>query len=188
MKIAQNELIDKLIQQVQENLATTSTFLNLSTEELNTRLSADSWSILECMAHLNLYGDYYIEKINTDLISNSKPKKKDIYKGGWLGNYFTNLMAPVNKKIKNKMPSPKDKNTLGKKLDKNTLEIRIDQQLRIITLLENARNSDLEGMRVPITISKMIKLKLGDTFRFVIAHEHRHTLQSLNIIHALEVY
>ncbi|MBB6460956.1 DinB family protein [Flammeovirga kamogawensis] len=188
MKISQNELLDALILQVQENLATTTTFLNLTTEELNTRLSATSWSILECMAHLNLYGDYYIEKIDTDLKTKNKPKKKDSYKGGWLGNYFTNLMAPVNQKIKNKMPSPKDKNTIGQTLDKSTLEIRIEQQLKIIKLLESARNSDLGGMRVPITISKMIKLKLGDTFRFLIAHEHRHTLQSLNIIHALEVY
>lgn len=63
----------------------------------------------------------------------------------------------------------------------------IDHQKKLLQLLDTARSRDLNAIRIPITITKFIKLKLGDTFRFLVAHEQRHLVQARNAIHALGI-
>jgi hypothetical protein len=45
-------------------------------------------------------------------------------------------------------------------------------------LLERSREINLNKAKVPISIAKFIRLKLGDVFNFLIAHNHRHVLQA----------
>ena len=54
----------------------------------------------------------------------------------------------------------------------------IEQQEKLLQLLEAARTVDLNKASCAISISKWIKLKLGDTFLFFIAHQYRHILQA----------
>lgn len=69
-------------------------------------------------------------------------------------------------------------NPMGKKLDKSVLETFIAQLNQMLQILETARNKDLNRIKTSISISKWIKLKLGDTLRIVIYHNHRHILQA----------
>jgi hypothetical protein len=61
-----------------------------------------------------------------------------------------------------------------------------EQQQMILELLETARTKNLRSIRIPISISKLIKLTLGDTFRFVIAHHQRHFVQIENTLAAVK--
>jgi len=54
----------------------------------------------------------------------------------------------------------------------------IAQQKQMIQLLNDAENVNLNKVKTSISISKFIKLKLGDTFRFVIYHNLRHIEQA----------
>ena len=58
----------------------------------------------------------------------------------------------------------------------------IQHQKRLLQLLEASRQKSLNQIKVPISISKLLKLKLGDTFRFFIAHEQRHFIQARNTL------
>ena len=58
----------------------------------------------------------------------------------------------------------------------------IDQKVKLQQLLDIANDRDLNSIRIPITLTKMIKLKLGDLFRFLIAHEQRHMVQARNTL------
>ena len=60
-------------------------------------------------------------------------------------------------------------------------------QNKLLQLLDVARRRNLDAIRIPISISKLIRLKLGDTFRFLIAHEQRHMIQARNAIKAIGV-
>jgi len=44
--------------------------------------------------------------------------------------------------------------------------------------LNTAKKFDLNAVKVGISIAPIIKLKLGDVFRFMIAHQVRHILQA----------
>ncbi len=58
----------------------------------------------------------------------------------------------------------------------------LEQQQRLLGLLERAKQKDIGAIRTSISISPFIKLKVGDTFRFFVAHEQRHFLQIANTL------
>ena len=60
-------------------------------------------------------------------------------------------------------------------------------QHKLLQLLDVARRRNLNSVYVPAAFSKLIRFKLGDAFRFLIAHEQRHMIQARNAIKAVGV-
>jgi len=169
---------EKLIQQLLEQTRQiTNQAENLKTLDLNTltwKENNTSWSILECLEHLNLYGDFYLPQIETKLkTSISNPEIE--FKSGLLGNYFAKSMLPKEKL--NKMKTFKDKNPLNAKLDTAVIDKFIGQQIKLMDLLNQSRNVSLNKVKIPTSISSFITIKLGDTFQFYINHIIRHLKQ-----------
>ena len=175
MTIISEKLIKDLIERTRININQAEKLSLLPTEKLNFRAQKESWSILECFEHLNLYGDFYIPEIRKR-IENSKTQPKENFKSGLLGNYFAKSMLPKEKL--NKMKTFKDKNPIGSKLDKSTIKRFISQQEKILNLLDKSREIDLNKTKTAISISKLIKLKIGDTFRVVVYQNERHLVQA----------
>lgn len=179
MIVTSEELLKDLANRTQINIQQAKKFSTLSTEKLNYRKQEKSWNILECFEHLNLYGDFYIPEIS-NCIKNSKTHPKVDFKSGILGNYFAKSMLP--KKELNVMRTFKDKNPIGDILDKTIIERFILQQEHILNLLDASRTIDLNKTKTAISISKLIKLKIGDTFRVLIYHNERHIVQANKIL------
>ena len=179
MKTQSEKLISKLIEVTRQNLNFAELLKQKSDSELNWRENPESWNVLECLEHLNLYGDFYIPEIEI-VIKNSKTNFTLDFKSGFLGNYFAMSMLPKGKL--NKIKTFKNKNPLNSNLDKVSINRFVDQQLKFIELLDKSRNIDLNKIKVKISISKWIKLKLGDIFRFVINHNSRHIQQIERIL------
>jgi len=150
-----------------------------SSEKLNHKNNAESWSILECLEHLCLYGDFYLPEIE-NRISKSKYSSDENFKSGILGNYFAKSMLPKDKM--KKMKTFKDKNPMGSKLDKSTIDRFIVQQQKMLELLIKSKSVSLNKTKASISISNFIKLKLGDTFRFVVNHDTRHIIQAKKLL------
>ena len=173
------ELIQDLIERTRISINQTEKFCAFSAGQLNWRVEENSWSILECFEHLNLYGDFYIPEITRRIeYSQTTPNKN--FKPGLLGDYFAKSMLPREKL--NKMKTFKDKNPFGSTLDKSTIERFLSQQKQILNLLDKSRQIDLNKTKTAISISKWIKLKLGDTFRVVIYHNQRHIAQAQKVL------
>lgn len=172
---------DKLIQELRQisgsNLKDVQDFKKLSTDQLNLRESDDSWSILECIEHLNRYGDFYIPEMEKQLKKHVHFAKAEKFKTGFIGNYFARTMLPGSKKIK----TFKSMNPIGSELTATVLDKFIQQQEKLLELLETASKSDLNKIKTSISISKLIRLKLGDTLRVVIYHNQRHVGQAKRI-------
>jgi hypothetical protein len=173
------ELLQDLLERTQENKNKAEGYNTLPLETLNWKSSPDSWSILECLEHLNRYGDYYIPEIEKRITASThKPSK--IFKSGWLGNYFANSMLPKEKL--NRMKTFKSMDPKGSSLDKGVLSKFIVQQQAIANLLNKSKEVDLTKTKTGISISKWIKLRLGDTFRVVIYHNQRHLVQAERVL------
>lgn len=180
MKINQETLIDELIAITNEAIVAVSEFKNLSLEQLNYKETEIKWSILECCEHLNLYGDFYLPEIENQLLAHPTENKSFVFKTGILGNYFANSMKAKNGQLK-KMNSPKDKNPSNSELSVSTLD-RLMKQLQLLKqLLNQSRKVNLIKAKTPISISKLIKLRLGDTFRFFTYHIERHIEQAKRV-------
>lgn len=181
MKIQTEALIVDLKNRTNQLIAEAEALKGKSEEELNYKQHAESWSALECLEHLNLYGRFYLPEIKKQ-IGQRKGKQEQVFKSGWLGNYFANSMLPKAKL--NKMKTFKNMNPLNSRLDKKVIDEFINQQKEMLHLLEEAHKVSLNKTRTAISISKLIKLKLGDTFRFVIYHNQRHMVQANRIQNA----
>lgn len=179
MKISNRSLLAELKNKTQNVLNEAELFLELSNEELNFKQSPESWSILECLEHLNLYGRFYIKEIERAM-SNDKSSPSSTFKSGWLGNYFANSMKP-NPNMK-KMKTFTNMNPVNSILDKSVIHEFINQQKKMLSLLEKAETKNLSKIKCGITITKLLKLRLGDTFRFVIYHNERHMAQAKRAI------
>lgn len=177
MKFKTEELLAELIEQTRININKVENFRELSDTELNHKENTEKWSILECIEHLNLYGDFYNPEIRKR-IETSHSKANLIFKSGVIGNYFVNMMLP--KKKLNKMKTFKDKNPAGSSLDSIVIDKFISQQKEFLELIESSKNINLTKTKTAVSISKVIKIRLGDTFRFIVAHNQRHLIQAEN--------
>ena len=172
-------LISELIEMTKENFARSEKFTKLSENELNFKINPEKWSILECFEHLNRYGDYYLPEIRSCIQTSLNPNEGE-FKSGILGNYFAKSMLPKEKL--NKMKTFKSMNPIGSNLDKSVLDKFQKQQKTLLELLEQAKTVSLTKNKTGISISKWIKLRLGDTFRVVIYHNLRHIVQAEKVM------
>jgi hypothetical protein len=170
-------LLDDLIRLTEANSQAVVRLKALDSKQLNFRQNNKSWSILECIEHLNLYGDFYLPEIEKQILAQLGSKKPGIFKSGVLGGYFANIMQVKNGKIK-KMKSPKDKNPINSNLNITTIDRFLKQQELLKSLLNQAKNVDLVKTKTSISLTKLVKLRLGDTFRFFVYHIERHVKQA----------
>ena len=168
-------LLDALEQRTESHLSEAiNSFQNLSEKKLLQPAVNGGWSIAQCLEHLNRYGNHYLPAIQKGLEQGFPTDDK--FKSTWLGNYFIKMMDPDSsaKKIKTfKEYSP------APTLDPYAVVAEfIHQQETLLKYLRAARNKDLNKIKIAISLTKWIKLKLGDTFQFLIAHNERHMRQA----------
>jgi hypothetical protein len=89
-------------------------------------------------------------------------------------------------KVKNngikKIKSPKDKIPQKSIFDLSTLEQFQKDLRKIKELVQNSKNVDLSKTKCAISLTPLIKLRLGDTINFYLRHIERHVWQAKNAI------
>lgn len=186
-KFKSEELIDQLEADVRHLIAAAEHLQQADAVKLSYPPAEGKWSAAQALEHLNMYNRYYLPMIEKAMVH--IPKEVNAwFVPGFFGNYFTNMMMPKNVyEIKNKMRAMKSfRPDRGVNVEGVFKEF-IEHQKKLLQLLETARKRNLEQVRIPISISKMIRLKLGDVFRFLVAHEQRHMIQARNAIRATGV-
>jgi len=177
MKIKQSLLIRQLRALTQTAQAQAKEFQSYSIEQLNYKSSPTDWSVLECMEHLCLYGKFYLPEIG-DSIKKGTHIEEVQFKSGFIGNYFVNMIKATNAK---KIKATKPMDPTGSELDLSTLNEFLRQLEWLDALLVEAQNVDLTKVKTAISLTRFIKLRLGDTLRFVVHHNDRHLLQAKRI-------
>lgn len=181
-----NTLIDELIATTVSNQNfITSKVLQLTDKQLNWRQNTNTWSVNEVLAHLNEYANYYNE-VFTDRIEKTKFKDpKEIFTSSPLGRSAWKSMKLGNaRNIKRKFKAPRNYNpTFYPELITNQdAENFVDYQTTFIDILEKAKQVNLRKVKVPISISKIVRLRLGDALMFVTYHNERHIEQIKNLV------
>lgn len=179
------ELLDQLQADVRQLILEATHLKSTDPGILLQEPAAGKWSVIQVLEHLNSYGDYYLVAIEKSL-EQHKPAI-EFFKPGWAGDYFTKMMKPdENRTIKHKMQAPKDHRPNKRPDAFPVLTTFLEQQHYLLELLERAKAKNIGSIRTPISISRLIKLKVGDVFRFLIAHEQRHFVQIENTLAAVQ--
>lgn len=177
MKMTAKNLLDDLYAR---SLSVTNSAKALdakSDAELLNRHDPRAWNALECFEHLNRYSDFYLPEIRKRMEASSC-EASELFKEGWLGGKFARSLMPREPEQLNKMETFKAMNPTVNVADRDIIRRFLADQKELLQLLEIARQKDLNKIRTSISISKVIRLRLGDTLRVVIYHNQRHLQQA----------
>lgn len=173
------ELITLLQNQIEDIIAKTKALEPINLQTLSWKKNSESWSILECLEHLNLYGAYYLPEIEKQIQGSSTVFYNEFH-SSFLGRYFIKSIAP--KENLNKMKTNQDKNPIHQPLDKTVIANFLEQQARLLQTLHDSRTVNWNQVKVKTSISKWIRLPLGDCYQFLIQHMLRHFEQIERIV------
>lgn len=174
--INKRELLQKLDDTVERHIADAiALFQNRDDDFLNRPSAAGGWSIAQCLDHLNSYGHYYLPRMREKLRT-APSANAESFTSSWMGAYFTKMMDPETGKRKFKAfkghipPSQLDSAAVVSEF--------IRQQEELLYLLREGLKKDLDAIRIPVSILPFIRMKIGDVFQFLIAHDERHMQQA----------
>lgn len=182
------ELIGELQAALRGQLARVEELRALPLDVLQRRPASDRWSVLEVVGHMNLSSGHYhrhLQRIYAD--ENNGLRFRSTFVPGFWGERMTRAMAPrPDRSIGWKM------RTLGmfepRSVQSDALRVLDDFENMcrdLLGLLERARTRGLEGEKVVSTLGPVFRFKVGDAFRFPVAHQERHMLQIARTLHAL---
>jgi hypothetical protein len=173
------ELLINLRKDVEATLAYCQNELSkFDVETLSLKPSADKWSIAECLEHLNIYSRHYLSRHEKGL-NNSSKCASCAFTPGYFGEKFTKMMKPLEDGSLPSTMSTMKKFDPAKTGTNNpkALQEFIQHQKTFLAQLESAKGHNLNNIRITSTLGPILRFKIGDSFRFLIAHEQRHLLQ-----------
>lgn len=144
---------------------------------LNIPEGEGKWSMLQCINHLSLATEGYVTNVEAKLKSTSLAPSTSEFNGSWLGRYFEKTNQPKpNGEIPNKI-KPFKRMTPSNDLNrKEVIDEFIVTHQKFIELIKASEAVNLDKTKVPTAIP-IIKLRLGDAFKFILAHTRRHVVQ-----------
>jgi len=186
----QRDYLDRLKNSTSELInITENQFLSMDPAMLDTKPSADQWSISECFKHLNLTLKIYLPQMNAVVKNSEKyPVKSDVFQHGLLGKLAVKAMKPkANNQIPYKM---KTFNSLKpKNADINSQkEIRqfLKYQNEILTIIDGLQKVNLRKPKITTAAGPIIKMSIGDALHFMVAHNQRHIVQAQNVFKIIQ--
>ena len=179
MTISTKKYLDGVIKDLEEAVTKVESLTeNVDEKTLNQPESDGKWSMLQCIEHITLATAVYVKNFNEKLNGQQLPAAADNYKGHWKGKMFAKMNAPkpegeIPMKLKTfKFLEPKSQ------LNSNTVmaEFKLVHK-QMIALVEKSRAINIDRIKVPTALGSMVKLRLGEALRFIVAHTQRHLVQ-----------
>ena len=184
-----SRLIDEMQASVQDQLKHLKAWSELPLEHLEERPAPRSWSVLEVIEHLNISSGHYTRRLRRIYAQGEALGSKAEFTPGRWGESFTRSMQPL---ADGTIPKPmrtlwlfEPKAAAAKgRTSLQEFQAMLEEQL---VLLERARTLGWEGPKVTSTLGPIFRFKIGDAFRFMVAHQARHFLQAERALASLEV-
>lgn len=173
-------LITELESTLHQQIARSKAIRALPAEQLLHRPAPEKWNAVEIFEHMNLSSGIYVRGLEEVFRKKAADHAfNPVFTPGWLGQYSVKSMTPrADGSIPMRMK------TLGRfeprKLQgasSTSIDRFIDLCERLLALLEIAKRTDLNVLRITSSLGPIIRFKAGDAFRFPIAHQVRHFLQ-----------
>jgi hypothetical protein len=153
----------------------------LQESQLNWRSDAHSWSMGECLLHLNIVGDRCVQMLEMSLAdARGRGRVADGPFGyGWLGKW---IIARTEPPSKHKYKAPRAFTpAYGQPITAVVLPTFRDLQEQLSRQLEQASGLDLAHIRVPAPEARPLRFILQFTFAWIAAHERRHLWQARQV-------
>lgn len=176
--MTQNELLDQLTSDLRRLLEQVrSQFAPLDESVVQYRPDPTRWNVLECFAHLNMFAEMYLSRIEAGIhkakARNWKPAEEVRYTSAARRDI---LRADVNNKKPRK--TKKRYNFHQQPLGPEVIKTFIINCERLLRNLQAAREVDLNQPKIARGTSAFFSYTLGNTFEWLIRHAQRHVAQA----------
>jgi hypothetical protein len=152
----------------------------LDDERLNWRPDEHSWSIAQCLDHLNVGSRVYLVPMG-EALERARRKgavRRGPIRPGPFGRWFVANLEPPPKR---KLPAPKKIVPALRKGKTEVMEEWRREQAAVRDLLREAAGLDLNGTRFVNPFISLIRFSLGTGFQVLPAHQRRHLWQAERI-------
>ncbi len=155
-------------------------FPQLNVTQLNWKPNATAWSIAQCLDHLLITNELYLQQVKTQIpIARSKKILPFTpYKKGWLAAKFIKQMSPEGKAAKTFKVFKPDTSTI----DAGIVARFLQQHDMTTRLVKHAAEVDMNKVKVVSPASRFVKFRLGDAMELVLVHDLRHLAQARRVM------
>jgi hypothetical protein len=149
------------------------------------RSDASSWSVAECLQHLNLSADAYFP-IWQQVIANAGPRKTEMnapYRLDFWGRLLAWILEPPPR-IRSKTPVHFDPIECPNAVE-TVLDGFLDRQQRIIAALRRCRGRAVDEVKMASPADSRIRYSIWSSFIINAAHQRRHLWQAEKAVETL---
>jgi DinB superfamily len=153
----------------------------LDEERFNWRPDERSWSVAQCLDHLNVGNRYYLEAMGR-AVEEAKGKnvsRRGPIRPGVFERWFIRTMGPVPRL---RLPAPSKIVPAARKSRAEVGDEWTRLQARLQELLHEAAPLDLNRTRFVNPFISLIHFSVGTGFLVMETHERRHLLQARNVV------
>jgi hypothetical protein len=154
---------------------------DLDEERFNWRPDERSWSVAQCLDHLNVANLAYLAPMRAAL--ERAGRKSRVRRGaiqpGFLGRWFVGTLEPPPKR---RLPAPKKIVPAARKGRDEVIGEWRRIQAEVKDLLRAGAAQDLNGIRFVNPFFSLIRFSVGTGFQVIAAHERRHLWQAERVL------
>lgn len=176
-----HQIIKECIEITEANIERASkSFSHLSEIQFNWKSNPESWSVGECISHLVISNDLYLNKIEKILSLHTSNHENDFpYKQSFFGKLIAKGVDPayVRKSKTFKVFFP-----VASEIHKEIIDDYVKSSKKFIELAGRMRNLDLKRIKLSSPVNKIIRLNLGDALIIIPKHDERHLNQAEKVM------
>jgi hypothetical protein len=175
------DLISELIDRTDLIVSNVQGFLRLSNEQLCLRPAQDQWSIAEIFDHLNKTHEIYFKSILRKITSAPDVGQLE-YRSGWLGDRLCDQLLPGPGAKSPELRAHKISHPVSEALDgQDVMRKFLQAEDTMHDIIRHASTKNLQKIRIPYSFTGLIKLRLGDCLRYLVAYSERYVLEARQI-------
>lgn len=148
----------------------------LTVEQLNWKPQPDKWSVGQCLEHLCIAGEVYIQPIAAALQDRPRSPVEAITPG-WFGAWFIRSYIAPSPQTK-KAPAPRKIRPVLSVVEPSVLDRFLAMNRDVRALIERAEPYDVNRIRFVNPFVSIIRFTVGTGFEIISKHEQRHLLQA----------
>ena len=152
----------------------------LTDQQFNWRPASESWSVAECVEHLNVTARMYLPKLDhaiADAIRRGRYGEGP-FRYSWLGRWFARMQEPP---AKFRVKAPKTFQPGPTRSRSEIMAAFRAYQVQYIDRLRQANGLDLARAYVASPAAAWLRFSLGSGFELMAAHERRHLWQARRV-------
>jgi hypothetical protein len=154
----------------------------LGDDRLNWRPASDSWSIAECLQHLNVAVTKTLPAFDR-AIAEGRSKRQFApgpFRYGWFSRMMVASMEPPPK-FRMKAPRLMRVSVGGTYRGADVIPEFVAVRDGLAERVRQADGLDLAHVRTISPVNRLLRLPLGAYFNFILAHDRRHLWQAQNV-------